>query len=385
MNKFLNYQEDFGIYIHIPFCKKKCSYCDFYSIKNSNNKLDKYLNSLKKEIKLYAKVLENKKVKTIYIGGGTPSLIKPKNIYQLLNLIKQNYTVKNNIEITMESNPDSLDENKIIKYKQAGINRISVGIQSFIDDELDILGRVHNTKKSNNIIKNLQKHMLNYNIDLMFALPGQNLNHFQFSIKKVLEYNPPHISLYNLQIEENTQLYKEVKLGNIHPINEVLDYKMYNYAIKELKKAGYNHYEISNFAKEKFKSQHNVLYWNYKPYLGIGPSAHGFNGTRRYYNLNNLSDYMKQLNNNKFPIDKIINLTQNELISERMIMGLRLIEGIDRVEFENRFNCSMDSIFNKEILNLKNQGLLAEDENKIHLTKKGINLGNEVFSEFLLS
>ena len=384
MNNFLNYQDEFGIYIHSPFCRKKCSYCDFYSIESSKKTLNKYLKSLKAEIQFYSKLLDKKKVKTIYIGGGTPSLLSTDDIVLLLNQIKDNFNLKNNIEITMESNPDSLTEKKVIGFKNAGINRMSVGIQSFINKELNILGRVHNSKKSKNIIEILQKHISNYNVDLMFALPGQKFEDFQFSINKLIEYNPPHISLYNLQIEEGTLLYKQLKSGIIETIEEDLDYKMYNYAINELKKAGYNHYEISNFAKENYESKHNIIYWKYKPYLGLGPSAHGFNGYSRYYNVNSLSDYMSQLSNNEFPIDNIINLTKNELISERMIMGLRLIEGIDRDVFKDRFNCSIESIYHDEIRKLKNQGLLTEDKNKIYLTKKGINLGNKVFSEFLI-
>ena len=384
MNKFLNYKDEFGIYIHIPFCRRKCSYCDFYSIKKKKKTLNKYLKSLKAEIQLYSHLLDNKKVKTIYIGGGTPSLLSSDDIALLLNQIKDNFSLKNNIEITMESNPDSLTEKKVIGFKNAGINRMSVGIQSFINKELNILGRVHNSKKSKNIIEILQKHISNYNVDLMFALPGQKFEDFQFSINKLIKYKPPHISLYNLQIEEGTLLYKQLKSGAIEAISEDLDYKMYNYAINELNNAGYNHYEISNFAKENYESKHNIIYWNYKPYLGLGPSAHGFNGYSRYYNVNNLRDYMNKLSNNEFPIDNIINLSKNELISERMIMGLRLLDGIDRDVFKDRFNCSMESIYHDEIRKLKNQGLLTEDGNKIYLTKKGINLGNKVFLEFII-
>ncbi|MDZ7672083.1 MAG: radical SAM family heme chaperone HemW [Halanaerobiales bacterium] len=384
MNKFLNYEDEFGLYIHIPFCRKKCSYCDFYSINYKNDNLKEYLKYLIKEIQLYSKVLDNKEVKTIYIGGGTPSLLSPNEIDYLLKQIDKYFDIENNIEITMESNPDSLNEKKVIEYKQAGINRISVGIQSFINEELNILGRVHDSKKAINIIEILQKHISNYNIDLIFALPGQKFDDFKFNVNKVLEYNPPHISLYNLQIEEGTLLYKQYQSGNIIPVSEELDYKMYNNAIEVLENAGYNHYEISNFAKENYKSKHNLVYWNYRPYLGLGPSAHGFNGKNRYYNSNSLKDYIEQLKKDKLPIDSIINLTEDELISERMIMGLRLLDGINKNDFENRFNRSIKSIYKNVIFNLKRQNLLAEDKEKIYLTKKGLNLGNKVFLEFLL-
>jgi|AntRauTorckE6833_2_1112554.scaffolds.fasta_scaffold00017_59 oxygen-independent coproporphyrinogen-3 oxidase len=384
MNKFLNYEDEFGLYIHIPFCRKKCSYCDFYSINYKNDNLKEYLKYLIKEIQLYSKVLDNKEVKTIYIGGGTPSLLSSNEIDYLLKQIDKYFDIENDIEITMESNPDSLNEKKVIEYKQAGINRISVGIQSFINEELNILGRVHDSKKAINIIEILQKHISNYNIDLIFALPGQKYDDFKFNVNKVLEYNPSHISLYNLQIEEGTLLYKQYQSGNIIPVSEELDYKMYNYAIEVLENAGYNHYEISNFAKENYKSKHNLVYWNYSPYLGLGPSAHGFNGSNRYYNSSSLKVYIEQLKEDKLPIDSIINLTKDELISERMIMGLRLLDGINKNDFENRFNKSIKSIYKDVIFNLKKQDLLAEDGEKIYLTKKGLNLGNKVFLEFLL-
>ncbi|MGM0445089.1 MAG: radical SAM family heme chaperone HemW [Bacillota bacterium] len=384
MNKFLNYEDEFGLYIHIPYCRKKCSYCDFYSINYKNDNLKEYLKYLNKEIQLYSKALDNKQIKTIYIGGGTPSLLSPIEVDNLLNQIDKNFDIANNIEITMESNPDSLNEKKVVEYKQVGINRISIGIQSFINKELNILGRIHDSKKAISIIEILQKQMSNYNIDLIFALPGQKYDDFKFNLDKVLKYSPPHISLYNLQIEEGTLLYKQYQSGNITTISEELDYKMYNNAIDVFENAGYKHYEISNFAKENYKSKHNLIYWNYRPYLGLGPSAHGFNGHNRYYNFINLKEYIDQLKEEKLPVDSIIYLSQDELISERMIMGLRLLDGINKKDFENRFERSLNNVYKDVIIDLKKQGLLAEDNKKIYLTKKGLNLGNKVFSEFLL-
>jgi len=384
MSKYLNYHSPFGIYIHIPFCESKCNYCDFYSIKYKKKYVNKYMDFLIKEIELYSKKLKNKKVKAIYLGGGTPSLLTPSEIEKILNIIYSNYTVLEDIEISMEANPESLNENKIKEYKISGINRLSLGVQSFLDNELKFLGRIHNVKKSISVINNVKKYFDNFSLDLIFAIPDQKLEDFKYSLNKSIEFNPKHISLYNLQIEKGTPFYQMLKEDRITEITEELDYKMYNFAINELKKNGYQHYEISNFAKQDYHSKHNLLYWNYKPYLGIGPSAHGFNGKNRYYNIKDIASYINKLAKNEFPIKEIINLTQKELISEMMFMGLRLISGVSKKDFQDRFDITINEVYEDTIKKLKKEGLIKENEQNIYLTKKGINLGNVSFSEFLL-
>ena len=273
---------------------------------------------------------------------------------------------------------------KIKKYRQANINRLSLGVQSFLDKELNFLGRLHDSKKSLEVIKEVKKHFLNFSFDIIFALPGQKLDDFKYSLNQAIELNPPHLSLYNLQIEEGTPLNKKLKAGQIKPISEELDYKMYNFAISRLKSSGYKQYEISNFAKEDYKSQHNLLYWRYKPYLGLGPSAHGFNGKNRYYNVGDLNNYINILKNGKLPLKEIIELNKEDLMSEMMFMGLRLIKGVDKKEFYNRFELHLKEVYSDVIKKLKKDSLIAETEDRIYLTKKGINLGNVSFAEFLL-
>lgn len=384
MTKNLNFDQSFSLYIHIPFCQSKCNYCDFYSIKYKEKSLSKYLDALQKELQLYAKNIENNKINTIYFGGGTPNLLNSKQLEEILNTIEQNYSIKNKAEITIESNPESVNEKKVKKYKKLGISRVSLGVQSFVDQELKFLGRTHNTELSLKAIETIKKHYNNYNLDIIFAIPGQSYKNFILTLNKLIEIAPPHVSLYNLQIEPKTKLYKMLKNNEIKKISEELDFKMYNKAIYKLKSKGYKHYEISNFAKKGHRSKHNVTYWKYKPYLGIGASAHGFNGYNRYYNICGLRDYVKSLKDEKFPIDKVVKLSKKELISEKMIMGLRLIEGIDKKEFEKRFKIPVDEVYKTTINKLKKQNLIRETEQKIFLTKKGLNLGNITFAEFLL-
>ncbi|MCF8000327.1 MAG: radical SAM family heme chaperone HemW [Halanaerobiales bacterium] len=385
MINFLNYKEPFGLYIHIPFCKNKCNYCDFYSLKTCKNLMDKYIDNLKEEIKLYSNNLDVHKIKTIYFGGGTPSTLSSKSIKEILKTITRNFVVINKeIETTIEANPESLDKNKIISYKQAGINRISLGVQSFIDKELDFLGRIHDVEDSLNTIEIIKNYFDNYSLDLIFAIPGQTFKKFKQSLQQAIKINPPHISLYNLQIEEETPLYKKLNKNEIERISEDLDYKMYNYAIKQLTTNNYNQYEISNFAKKGYESKHNLTYWNYKPYLGLGPSAHGFNGSNRYYNIQDIKSYNKEISNCNFPVEKIVKLSKKELITERMIMGLRLNKGINIKEFKNRFGISIFDLYGNKINKLKKENLIKEDNEKITMTKKGLNLGNLVLAEFLL-
>lgn len=384
MSNKLDYSSGFGLYIHIPFCEKKCNYCDFYSITSSESDIDKFIKALTKEIEIYSHNLSNKNVKTVYFGGGTPSILTSKQLETIFSSLNQNFNIRNNIEISMEANPETLTSEKLKSYKKIGINRLSLGVQSFLDSELNFLGRIHDSQRSQKVIKKVKNHFDNFNLDLMFALPNQSLSDFKYSLNKALEYKPNHISLYNLQIEPNTNLFDRLNRGEFKEIDEETDYQMYNLAVERLKSSGYSHYEISNFAQKGYKSRHNIIYWKYKPYLGLGPSAHGFNGKNRYYNYNDLSKYLNKLNNEKPPIKKIVDLNQEELISEMMFMGLRLINGVNKQDFKDRFDKAIHEVYGGVINNLKDKDLLKEDSENIYLTKKGLNLGNVSFAEFLL-
>ncbi|HKL76546.1 MAG TPA: radical SAM family heme chaperone HemW [Halanaerobiales bacterium] len=374
--------QPFALYIHIPFCIEKCSYCDFYSLKYKKKILKDYLKSLKKELKIYSTKIDSK-IKTIYFGGGTPSLLSPKSIEEILNIIYENYLVIDNIEISLESNPSSLTKEKIIAYKKVGINRLSLGIQSFNNDDLNILGRLHDRKKALSMIKEVDKQFSNYNFDLIFAIPEQNFERWKANINKVKEINPPHLSLYNLQIEEGTMIKKQIDNNNLKPVTNELDAKMYKHAIDKLKDEDYIQYEISNFAKKGYFSKHNLVYWRYEPYLGLGPSAHSFTTKTRFSNYSSLEKYNNHLKKDKVPIENINSLNLQERMSEKMFLGLRLKEGINYEQFHSTFNKKLNCVFKEEINDLLEKDLLIEKDNNLKLSQKGKFLGNKVFIKFV--
>jgi len=343
-----------------------------------------YVDMLKKEIELYADKLINNRCRTIYLGGGTPSLLSPQLIEEILITVFNSFNVVENVEISMEANPESLTECKIKAYREMGINRLSLGIQSFLDEELKFLGRSHDVIDSINAIIKVEKHFDNYNIDLIFALFRQTFLNFVYSLNQVLDFNPSHISLYKLQIEDGTKLYKRFKDKKTNLISEELDYKMYNHAIKKLQEAGYNHYEISNFSRDEHRSKHNIIYWKYEPYLGLGPAAHGFNGKQRYKNYSNFRKYIYELKKGRLPVQDIIKLNKKEMIFESMFMGLRLTEGIDVEKFKSKFDVSIFDIYDNVLQELKEDNLIVVDKKRIYLTKKGLNLANLVFSKLIL-
>ncbi|MGM0411195.1 MAG: radical SAM family heme chaperone HemW [Bacillota bacterium] len=373
---------DFALYIHLPFCKKKCSYCDFFSLSYNKKLVNEYLKVLKKEIKFYGNKLKEK-VKTIYFGGGTPSLISTKSLAELLNLIDNNFSLANNIEISIEANPESLNENKIKAYKNQHINRISLGVQSFNEQELKLLGRLHDSKRAKKVIYAIKKHFDNFSFDLIFAIPGQSFSKWKNNLNTAIKIDPPHISIYNLQIEEETLLYKRLKNNELKTIKEELDAKMYEYTIKELKKYSFKQYEISNFAKKGYESKHNLCYWKYEPYLGLGPAAHSFTSKTRFYNPSSLEKYIEEVNTNGNGIKDFNILTLEQKMSEKMIMGLRLTNGVKFKDFYNQFNRELKNVYRKEIDELLEKKLIEVNENRVKLTEKGKLLGNKVFMEFI--
>lgn len=384
MNKISNYGDGpDGLYIHFPFCICKCNYCDFYSIKYSDELLQQYLTALFLEIDLY-KNCYNKAISTIYIGGGTPSLLEPEYLDRLIDKIYSSFTISKKAEITMESNPSSLNREKLLSYKNTGINRLSLGVQSFNDGELHLLGRLHDSKTAINVIKHVAEIFDSYNLDLIFALPGQKKKDWQDNLDIVLKFNPPHLSLYNLQIEKETPFYSMYNRGELELIDEEIDADIYLESRKKLLAKGYQQYEISNYAKKGFQSHHNKLYWEFKPYLGLGPAAHSFDGHLRFYNYSSLKIYINKLKDGKVPTVEFVRLRRSELMSEMLFMGLRQLNGINPEEFKERFSVSLVDIFGKSISKLLDKELIEYSNERLHLTENGLLLGNEVFMEFLL-
>ena len=377
--------ERFGIYIHIPFCVKKCSYCDFVSFCSDEKIWEQYTNAVVCEIE--NKKIENpKKVTTIYIGGGTPSLIPENYIVKIINTVKSRFKIEKSAEITIEVNPGTVTEKKLVAYKNVGINRISIGLQSAEDRILKLIGRIHNYQtflSTYNLTRNIG--FENINVDLMLAIPTQTKEELLNNLNKVIELKPNHISLYSLIVEENTEIKKALEVGNLEYVDEKVEREMYWKTKRILEKNGYFHYEISNFAKRGFESKHNMDCWNQEEYIGFGIAAHSYINNKRFSNISNLEEYIKNINEENFEknIELHENQTKQDKMKEYMMIGLRKIDGISISEFERRFRISPLFYFRFEIDKLVKENLLEVDLDYIKLTKKGLDFANIVFEEFI--
>ena len=373
----------FGIYVHIPFCKKKCKYCDFISFSCFKEKEEEYVNCLIKEI-------ENKKcsnvVSTIYIGGGTPSIIDSKNIIKILEAIFSNFNVLDDAEITIEINPGTVTKEKLQDYKNAGVNRLSIGLQSAENRILELIGRIHTYEdflKTYNLSRKIG--FKNINVDLMLAIPTQTEKELISSVEKIIELNPEHISLYSLILEEGTELESLVSKKKLELLDEKIERTMYWETKKILEKNGYNHYEISNFSKKGFESNHNVDCWNQEEYLGMGLAAHSYFENKRFSNIDNLNKYLENINNADFEKNIELHEVQDKpsKMKEFMMIGLRKIDGVKISDFEKKFRINPLFYFRFEISKLTDEELIEVDLDNIKLTKKGLDLANQVFEEFI--
>ena len=407
----LNFKKANAIYIHLPFCSNKCPYCDFYSVKYAKNRVDHYWAALFVELEDLAKKVKNNLVQTIYLGGGTPSLVDPVLIGELIKKIKRKFKISLGAEITLEVNPASINEEKIISLKRAGVNRLSVGIQSFNNQHLSFLGRKSNETNNKKVLSLVDKYFNNYSADLIFALPGQSLKEFKNDLEKMLNFSPPHISLYNLEIHENTPFYQKYKKDELNLPPEEVDAQMYDFALEKLKAFNYKHYEISNFSQWGSRARHNYLYWLYQPYLALGPGASGFDGSLRYKNINDLEQYLKYYNpdnltfaelkkmgaknyfnqiedniikERKIKIREFNSLNKKEKMGEYAFLALRTASGLFYHKFKQQFQLEFKEVYKKEIKELKRNGLINEANQRIHLTTRGKAVANEVFVKFLL-
>ena len=381
-------KKELGIYIHIPFCKQKCNYCDFVSYTNKCDKIGSYINCLEKEINSFDFSKYN--VTTIYIGGGTPSYIDSKYIKLILNTIYKKIQLEKNelknIEITIEVNPGTITKEKLQDYKEAGINRLSIGLQCVQDRLLKLLGRIHTYEEFLNTY-NLAKEVgfENINVDLMLGLPNQSIEDLKESLDKIIELNPNHISTYSLIVEEGTKLYNKIENNELQLPDEELERNMYWYVKNTLELNGYNQYEISNFSKKGRKSKHNMNCWNQEEYIGFGVAAHSYINDIRFSNTNNLEKYIKNINNNEFEKNKLIEEQQTleDKKKEFMMLGFRKIEGVDIAKFKEKFVDNPIFIYKEKLNKLVEEGLIEINLNNIRLTNKGIDLANLVFEEFI--
>lgn len=379
---------ELGIYIHIPFCKQKCYYCDFVSYSNKCSEVKEYIESLKKEIEEFD--FSNYKVTSIYIGGGTPSYIDSIYIVEILSELKEklkcNLIEFKDIEITIEVNPGTVDTKKLNDYKKLGINRLSIGLQSTKNDILKKIGRIHTYQEFLEIYKLARETgFKNINIDLMIGIPGQKIGDLKNTLQDIIKLEPEHISVYSLIIEENTPIEKMLENGEIKLPDEDLERNMYWYVKNTLELNGYNHYEISNFSKLGKESRHNLNCWNQEEYIGFGVAAHSYLNGIRFSNTINVEEYIQHLENNRK--EENIQIEESQSLEDKknefMMLGFRKIQGVDIARFKEKFIDNPIFLYREKLNKLVEEGLIEVDLNHIKLTNKGIDLANLVFEEFV--
>ena len=410
---------ELGIYIHIPFCKQKCYYCDFVSFSNKQNFVENYVEAAKTEINNYFQdktILERYTVTTIYIGGGTPSYIESKYICEIMevleNNLKQNKVKFEDMEITIEVNPGTVNKEKLEQYRKAKINRLSIGLQSTNNEMLKQIGRIHTYEQFLETYQMAKEVGFdNINVDLMIGLPNQTIEDIKRSLKEVIQLNPTHISVYSLIVEEGTVMARKIENHQLEEMDEELERNMYWYVKNTLELNGYTHYEISNFAKEGKESKHNLNCWRQKEYIGIGLAAHSYLNYVRYTNTSEMKQYITRMNNlNEQIVKDILELSNNkkkkanveenekhietvyeieevqeleERKREYMLLSLRTIEGVAISKFKEKYIDNPIFLFRKELEKLVEEKLVVIDGDDIKLTNKGLDLANLIWEEFI--
>lgn len=376
-----------GVYIHIPFCHQICNYCDFNKVFFKNQPVDEYIDAVGKEIKMAVKKSPEQfqNIETIYLGGGTPTALSAEQIKRLLDHINEILPTNQLIEFSSEANPDELTIDKLEALLEGGVNRLSMGVQSFNQELLKKLGRTHSNEHVYETI-NLAKKMgfKNVSIDLMYGLPGQTLEQWEDSLDKALELNLPHYSAYSLIVEPKTIFYIQYAKGKLHLPTEDSEADMYDLLMKKMEENGKIQYEISNFAIDGYISTHNKIYWDNDEYAGFGAGAHGYLQGHRYSNYGPIKKYIEFVQNDQQPILHKHEVTHSEKCEEQMFLGLRKTEGVSFLDFENKLGISMKKRYGNKIKQLVNDGLLIETEKGVNLSRKGRFVGNEVFQQFLL-
>ena len=371
-----------GLYIHIPFCKQRCSYCAFYSTTLYNIK-ESYVNALCKELVMRKDYADGETIETIYLGGGTPSTLSMEQLKKICDTIYATYTVSSTPEVTIECNPDDLTPEFLAQLKQLPFNRISMGVQSFNDTQLKRLGRRHNAEKARQAVKNAREAGYdNISIDLIFALPDSTITEWGHDLDSAIELRPDHISAYNLTYEEGTPMHRALERGDFAELSEEENIEQFQLLIAKLKEAGYRHYEISNFAQPGRESRHNGSYWNDTPYIGCGAAAHSYDGTSRQWNIADIEEYIKGIENSE-PSFEIEELTEEERYNDTILTRLRTAKGIPlewmKEKFSERLNNYMLRAAKKEIA----LGNLKEENSHLSLTEKGIFISDAVIRELI--
>ena len=375
-----------GLYVHIPFCLRKCRYCDFLSFEcHDKQALHQYANALLREIETRYEEWPYKVVDSIYIGGGTPSVLSGEDMKRIMDGIRDNFTVAEQSEITIEANPATVDEPKLETYLESGINRISIGIQSFDNSILNMLGRVHDKNDALNAIRLAKKAgFRNVNVDMMFGIPGQTQKMWRDSLRQCVFLRPEHISLYSLQIEEGTPFYHMMEKGTLEPTSEKTDRTMYHDALDMLEHAGYHHYEISNAALPGYESRHNLKYWSYREYLGLGPGASSFIGGYRFKNTSSVLEYIDFIKKGQPPVKRedVEDYSARDEMGVFVFTGLRKTEGFDIRDFEDTFGTEFFDVYDPALIT-KLRGLVQMNGFVLKLTPKGLDVSNKVMAEFV--
>ncbi len=360
-----------GIYVHIPFCKKKCPYCDFYSITDLKQ-LDSFVRAAIKEIELLQ--VATPSVDTVYFGGGTPSLLNPEHILSILDAVRRKFAFQDDVEFTLEVNPGTITRQKLAEYAQLGVNRINIGVQSFEDRFLKTLGRIHNARDAMLSIESArQAGFDNIGIDLMYGIPGQNSRSWKKELNAALMFSPEHISCYMLTLDPNTPMASAIRKKEIKPLTENAAGRLFEMTHRVLTNAGYIHYEISNYAKNSsWASRHNLKYWFFAPYIGIGPSAHSFVNGLRYWNVPSVKEYICRVEAGKLPHAGSEMPDKDQQILEAIYLGLRCSQGICMADFDKRFAVGFEAQFCRAVSLLEKKHLLARHDGHCRLTPKGM-------------
>ena len=371
-----------GIYIHIPFCKQACHYCDFH-FSTSMKKKEEIVLALAKEMELRKDEFQNEVVETIYFGGGTPSVLTIDDIRFLIDTVYKHFKVIENPEITLEANPDDLDEETILQYANSPINRLSIGIQSFFEDDLQLMNRAHNSAEAKKCLAFATQYFDNISIDLIYGMPNMSNEKWLQNIETAISYNIPHISSYALTVEPKTALHKMIKSGTIPNLDDDLVQQHFHILIDKLQENGFVHYELSNFGKPNYFSKNNTAYWLGKKYIGIGPSAHSFNGESRSWNVSNNSLYLKAIAENKLPSESEI-LSKTDQYNEYIMTGLRTIWGVSLEKIETEFGSNYLDYLKQQTEKYISDNLLKVENNILKTTKKGKFLCDGIASDLFL-
>ncbi|XZL55733.1 radical SAM family heme chaperone HemW [Clostridium perfringens] len=373
-----------SLYIHIPFCAQKCLYCDFPSFARKDHLRKAYIEALNKEIINLREKHNNLEINTIFIGGGTPSVLESDELECLLKEVAKLNMAKD-IEYSMECNPGNLTEEKLEVMKKYGVNRISMGLQAKQDNLLKGLGRIHNYKTfKENFLLAKKVGFNNINVDLMFGLPNQRLNEWEETLREIISLEPAHISAYSLIIEEGTAFYNLYENDKLKLPTEEEERKMYHLAKKILEENGFNQYEISNYAKEGKECRHNLAYWNMDNWIGVGSAAASYINGKRIKNISSVEEYINSIKDKGEAVEEIINNSKNDNMEEFMFMGLRKINGIDENEFKNRFSMNINDVYGEILNKYIGEGLLIRESGRIFLSEKGIEISNVIIADFLL-